>query len=58
MKEKNDMTTITNENKNPKEKNLNLHCLFGGEAVDAAAIRDDDEGSLVRVVRVDVTDGR
>ena len=35
-----------------------LHCLFGGEAVDAAALRYDDERPLVRVVRVDVADGR
>ena len=34
-----------------------LHCLFGGEAVDAAALRYDDERPLVRVVRVDVADG-
>ena len=31
--------------------------LVSGEAEDGAALRDDDEGSLVQEVRVDIADG-
>ena len=47
----------TNEN-GRKTRHFNLHCLFRGEAVDGAPRRDDNESLLVRVVRVDVADGR
>ena len=47
------------ENEGKVNTNISdLHCLFGGKAVDAAALRYDDERPLVRVVRVDVADGR
>lgn len=39
------------------ERGEEVESLLGGEAEDGAALADDDEGLLVRVVRVDVADG-
>ena len=39
------------------ERGEEVESLLGGEAEDGAALADDDEGLLVRVVRVDIADG-